>query len=821
MVRRILIHAGRLLLALVLALVVWVLIWTHVTRPRLDGERKLAGLSAAVTVTRDSLGVPDIQAANRADAARALGYLHGQERFFQMDLQRRGAAGELSALLGSGLLGTDRDVRRHRFRARAEYVLAILDDQERALLLAYTAGVNAGLEDLTGAPLEYLALLQDPQPWRPADSILCLYAMFLDLSYSTAIEEQQRALVRDLLPAALSRLLLPLSNRWEAPLQDDPLPGVTIPDSTEFSARRWISGGALGDDALDDGPPHQDTAGSNCWAVAGRLTAHGGALLANDMHLSLGLPNIWYHARLRWPDGDVVGVTLPGTPALVVGSNGNVAWGFTNSYGDWVDLVTLETDPENPGRYRTPDGWRAQQPRREIIQVKGAAPDTLFFQDTIWGPVWGKDALGRPYALRWTAHDPEAVNFKLLGMESVRSVDQALDLAGRIGIPPQNMICADSEGHIGWAIAGRIPSRVGWDGRLPVSWADGSCFWDGYLDTEDQPRIVDPADGLLWTANNRVVSGEDLEVVGDGGYSHGSRARQIRDGLRALDRPAEQDMLAIQLDDRALFMGEWRQVALDVLERHAPPAGSDRAEFLRLLRDGWTGRAEPSSVAYRLARNFSFQCVDGIYDFLTMPIKDRVDSFRPGWLPYRHAVTWEILATRPDHLLPPGCRDWDDFVLQAVDRTIARAVQNGGTLADFRWGARNTVRVEHPLVQVVPFLARWLAAPAQEMPGDSFMPRPGDAWRQLHAPRPEPSQRGQRAPGGLARTRGRGHLPHARRPERPPVLALLSGGAFGVGGGAGPAAQAGGGGASAGTCYGQGGLTFLGDSCKGPSRERE
>jgi len=726
--RRFLKHLGLFLLAVVLAVVIWVLLWTRVTRPELDGHHKLPGLQDAVVIASDNLGVPDIQAGNREDAARALGYLHGQERFFQMDLQRRGAAGELSALLGAGLLGTDRDVRRHRFRARAEHVLARLDDRERTLLLAYTAGVNQGLQDLTGAPLEYLALLQDPEPWRPADTILCLHAMFLDLSYATALDEQQRALAHDLLPPELARFLTPRGNRWEAPVQEDAVPGVTLPDSSLLDVRDWQFAGQSNQERrrgahADEAPPRQETAGSNSWAVAGTRTAHGGALLANDMHLGLGLPNIWYRARLRWPGGEVVGVTLPGAPAMVVGSNGHVAWGFTNSYGDWADLVLLDIDPDNPDRYLTPDGPRPFAIRQEIIPVKKAAPDTLLIRETIWGPVWGETAAGRPYALRWTAHDAAAVNLKLVDLENARTVDEVVAMAGTLGIPAQNLICADAAGRIAWTIAGRIPRRVGWGGRLPVSWADGACRWDGYLDASEQPRIVDPPEGLLWTANARVVAGRDLAVIGDGGYALGARARQIRNDLRALVRPTEKDMLAVQLDDRALFMGEWRDLAMAVLKREDPPAGTDRAEFLRLLRDQWSGRAEPSSAAYRLARNFSFHCVGSLYEFLIDPFEREGVDLRPHWLPHRHAVTWEVIAVRPPHLLPPEHGDWDHFLLAAIDATIAGATGQGGTLAEFTWGGRNTVQVQHPLVQVVPFLARWLAAPARALPGDSFMPR--------------------------------------------------------------------------------------------------
>jgi penicillin amidase len=695
--------------------------------PRQDGERALPGLTAPVTVTRDSLGVPDIAAADRSDAARALGWLHAQDRFFQMDLQRRSAAGELAELLGPALVNTDRDARRHDFRRRAREVVAACSPDEQALLAAYADGVNAGLEDLRARPWEYFALRQKPAPWRPEDTVLTLHAMFMDLALWSARTEQAWGAVRDGLPPALARMLLPRTNRWEAPLEDAPGAAPVLPDSNDVDLRDWDYGGRTWRSFLDDTPPRQDQAGSNNWAVAGALTAHGGALLANDMHLGHGLPNIWYRARMSWPESDgrraVVGVTLPGTPALVAGSNGDVAWGFTNSYGDWTDLVVVETDSADASRYRTPDGWTTFSERREIIAVAGAEPDTVIIRETIWGPIYGEDLQGRPLALRWTAHDTEAVNLGLVRLESAETVDQAVALAAHVGIPAQNLVCADRDGRIAWTIAGRIPRREGWDGRLPVSWADGAHRWGGYLGAAEQPRVVDPAEGRLWTANNRVAAGAHLALIGDGGYGLGARARQIRDDLRALDRPDETAMLGVQLDDRAVFLGEWRDLILAALDRRADELTADQRAFRDTVRDGWSGRAEPGSVAYPLVRSCVFQCIDEVYSALTGPIAQKDDGFRARELPYRHAVVWRLLNERPPHLLPPGHRDWDDVILWAAAQTMTGAANTYGGVARTTWGAHNQVRVAHPFTMLAPQLERWLAAPVQGLPGDSFMPR--------------------------------------------------------------------------------------------------
>ncbi len=721
--RRILHIALGSLLGLIVILVLSGTFMLRGSLPRLKGETTLPGLSKQVYVDRDELGVPDIQAVNRVDAARALGYVHAQDRFFQMDLQRRSAAGELSALLGPQLVSTDRSVRIHRFRELAHRVLSKSPQRYMAILEAYTEGVNQGLADLRTRPFEYFVLRQKPEPWKPEDTVLTIYAMFLDLSLSTAFVERTSSMVADVLPAGLANYLLTPAARWDTPLQEGPPFPAAIPDSAQIDLRRENSGPESSREGEAD--EAKSRSGSNNWAVAGSLTAHGGALLANDMHLHLGIPNIWYRARMRWNEGDeersAVGITLPGTPALIAGSNGYVAWGFTNSFIDGADLVRLELDPTDSTKYLTPEGWERFEIIPEIIEVAGSAPDTFLVMQTRWGPVWKKDAKGKHLALRWTAHDAEAVNLALIGMDDARSVDDAVLAAARAGIPPQNFVCADRAGDIAWTIVGRIPKRLGWDGRLPVSWADGTCGWGGYIDPARQPKIVRPEEGRIWTANNRVVGGSFYSELGDGGYGLGARARQIRDGLRALERPDEADMLALQLDDRALFLEEWRQLAIEAVEGDTT---AGRAEFARLLSEDWSGRASVESAGYRLARSFVYSLIDIVYRNLTEPLRAKQDDFESYLLPYRHSITWELVHERPPHLLASHYNgSWDEVLLEAVDEVMVRATSGGRPASEWIWGNHNTVDVSHPFVLFAPQLGRWLAAPLLALPGDSDMPR--------------------------------------------------------------------------------------------------
>lgn len=724
--RRSIVAGLLVILALVLIATAVSMLLLRASRAQLDGERRVAGLGAAVEIERDGHGVPRLRGESRSDLAFALGFVHAQERFFQMDLLRRRAAGELAELVGPPALELDRRNRLHDFRGLAGQVVAGLPPRHRRRVEAYTAGVNEGLDALRVRPFEYLLLRRSPEPWRVEDCALVISAMCLELSLNGLYAEEAAGLVMDTLPPAVASWLLPWGNRWEAPLQGGPGAVGAIPDSTRVDLRRGSD--REGEPASPDTAPPRDGSGSNSWAVSGRWTQDGRAILSNDMHLGLGLPNIWYRAVLEWPTAEgrvrrLAGVTLPGTPAVVVGSNGRVAWGLTNAYGDFADLVLLDTDSDDPARYRTSGGWRPFAERREVFEVRGAVAETLRVKDTIWGPVWDRDPQGRWRALRWSAHDSAAVDFDLLDLEAVDDVEEAVMVASRMGIPPQNFVCADADGRIAWTVAGRLPARVGTDGRRPLSWADGERRWEGYLDPSEQPRIVDPPEGRLWTANARVADGEDLARIGDGGYALGARARQIRDGLRALEAVDEGALLELQLDDRALFLEPWRELALSTLEAAPHPLAPPREEFERLLLESWDGRASIGSVGYRLTRSFWLLLVDEIYEALLLDCQEADPEFDERWLSHRSAVVWQLLESEPAHLLAPPYASWQELRLEAIDRVVEIATADGEPLSAYRWGRRNTVQLRHPLAAALPFAHRWLSLPARELPGDSRMPR--------------------------------------------------------------------------------------------------
>ena len=706
--------------------------WTYRTIARsvalLDGEVQVSGMESPVTIERDSLGVPTVRGSNRLDVARALGFLHAQERFFQMDLMRRQAAGELSELFGAGALPVDRASRLHQFRQRARLVIETMSENEHAVVEAYAAGVNSGLDTLKEKPFEYVLLRMEPAPWRVEDSVLVLYAMYFVLNDDTGDRESDLGLLEDLLPAELAAFLAPPGTQWDAPVVGAAFETPAIPGAVG-SIDEAVA--ASNDRAQADALEAEALIGSNNWAVGGTLTADGRAILANDMHLGMAVPNTWYRAMLEWPADDgcgsghrMIGVTLPGSPAVVAGSNTRVAWGFTNSQGDWSDLVIVETAPDEPDRYLTVDGYLTFEYRPETIIVRDGEPETIEIRSTIWGPIVDQDHLGRPRAVRWIAHDPGGANLVMLDLEHVATVGEAFEAANRAGIPPQNFVCADADGNIGWTIIGRIPRRFGHSGRIPTSWADGAHGWDGWLKPEDYPRVINPENGIIWSANARVVSGEMLKIIGDGGYDLGARARQIRDDLLALDSPDERDMLAVQLDDRALFLDRWRRFLLDLLDGEAVGEDPKRSEFRDLIETTWTGHASIDSQAFRLVRAFRSFAFERIYGRLTSQCEAVDEGFNIYRIQQAEGPLWRLITEQPMHLLDPNASSWREELLEIVDSTISYYENEpDGKLADQTWGSRNVLAMRHPLSRAVPAFSRWLDMPRRSLPGDSDMPR--------------------------------------------------------------------------------------------------
>jgi penicillin amidase len=702
--------------------------------PRLDGTVDAPGLGATVTISRDPLGTPTLEAATRADLAYATGYVHAQDRFFQMDLSRHLAAGELAELFGAIALEQDKKARLFRFRTLAQKVVADATPAQRAVLEAYTRGVNAGLASLRSRPFEYWVLQVQPAPWKPEDVALVSYAMWWDLQHNDIRTEMLRAAINKSLGGPMCdngwkcalTFFYPHGTSWDSPNsagQVAPSPPIRIPTPAELNVR----GQPEPTSGAPPSPERPAPVGSNGWAVSGRLTSTGAALVASDMHLSLRVPTVWYRARLKTGSGatalDTTGLTLPGAPIIVAGSNGQIAWGFTNSYGDYADVTLVPCTAADDTSVRSVSETIALTSVQETLHVKGEADVPFAVRSGPAGLLYEADPEhGRCVFVRWLAGVAGATNFNVLSLENAASVAQALALAPSIGIPHQNLNVGDHRGHIGWSIAGRLPTVSG-EGRL-----NGDAPWT----TDDtHPRLLDPPGGHEWTANARPIDDPKAEALIGGDesglgseYDLGARAHQIQDDLAAITRPATPaDMLRIQLDDRAVFLARWRDQLVALLDEQAVQGHPERAELKRIVSD-WRARASADSVGYRLVRVYHSTTERAVWSmFLTALDIDAKDAPPPSQF---EGALWEVVTRQPMHLLAANYPSWQDFLLAQVDATLADLKEPCPQLAVCKWGQRKPVRIRHPLSRGIPFAADLLDMPTVELPGDHDMPRVQD-----------------------------------------------------------------------------------------------
>lgn len=704
--------------------------------PQYDGKATLNGLSAPVLIDRDALGSVTFTGANRLDLALAMGYIHAQERFFEMDLMRRQAAGELAELFGPGALAHDRKARPFRMRARATAVVQQLPGEQRQLLDAYRTGVNQGIHALMVRPFPYLLTQTRPAVWRNEDSILVIAAMFFTLNEENIDRELALSSMRAALPDTVYRFLTTHAGSWDAPLVDAPFTLPQLPPAADINLQ------ALDKQLFNDHHlATEQSPGSNSFAVSGALTG-GAAVIANDMHLALRVPNVWFRSRLVYPDAaspdqvhDITGVSLPGVPSIVIGSNRHIAWSFTNSHGDFADWVRIKTGNADDTHYLGATGWQPLQTIQETIRIRNAPDEVMTIAETEWGPILAHDHDKTPLALAWTALRPEAVNLKLVELEQVKSAEHAARIAQLAGIPVQNFIAGDRDGNISWTLAGRIPVRSGnYDPQIPADWTAPDTGWNGWLDPTRYPAVNSPDSHRLWSANSRTVSGDQLELLGNGGYDLGARASQIRDGLFARNQFTTDDLQAIQLDYRALLLTRWHELLQTTLE-----AADDDIAWLPALKTAlidWDGSASTDSVAYRIVRSYRYEVMQAVLNGFAAQVRQHDATFQLPRLSQAEWVVWQLIDHQPQHLLPAPYQNWEEL-LHHCARAIAAQMQQDGR----NWGTQNAAQIKHPLSRKLPaWIAQWLDMPNDPLPGDHNMPR-------VQSPGFGASQRSVVAPG--------------------------------------------------------------------------
>ncbi len=674
----------------------------YASLPTLSGELELAGLGGPVTVSRDALGIPLIEAASDRDAAMALGFVHAQDRLWQMEMSRRIGAGRLAEVVGEPAVATDRFMRTLGLYRAAEAALDHLSPEAIERLEAYAAGVNALIDDRRWTlPPEFLLLRHRPEPWQPADSLVLIKTMALSLVESWRQELTRASLLEHVPAAALADLWPPTRPDAVTTLAATEL--AATPPSAPPAMRRAAAAAAIAPAAgtlLATLPPTGEPGqGSNSWAVAGRHTESGAALLANDPHLSLGTPAHWYLAAIRTPAGLVQGATLPSLPVVVIGRNTDIAWGFTNTAGDTEDLFVERLDPADPGRYLTPDGSAAFATREETIAVKGQDPLTLTVRLTRNGPVLSDivpDAAtvagsGHVLALRWTALEPADRTLEAgIALAHARGWEDFTAAIAAFTVPTQNALYADRQGGIGVRLAGRLPVRRDGDGRLPAPGWSGSHDWQGLLPAAANPAGRDPPAGYLLNANNRLV-GDGFPHLVTGDWNNDLRARRIEAVLgRAVAEGPPLDVEAmrqLQRDRYSMMTADFLPLLLSIA------VDDERAREILAAMAAWDGTSAPDR-----AEPLVFQAW---YRALVRQVLE--DELSTGFAAYRGLRTDAMR-----HILEaaPGWCD-DTRTAATVESCAAMAAlafaaaldeltsTHGTDWREWRWGAASRVRMAH------------------------------------------------------------------------------------------------------------------------------
>jgi penicillin amidase len=678
-----------------------------------DGEVKLSDLKNSASVRADSLGIPSINAANRDDAYQVLGFLHARDRLFQMELMRRKSAGRLAEIFGSKAADFDKSQRDYQFEQAAGKIVSALPANQKQVLDAYVAGVNAFIYQTKMLPPEFIALDFRPEPWRAEDSILVALGMFQTLN-GQEHDERMVTVMEKALPKELVEFLTPDTDVYATVLlggSDSHRPAQPVPVSA-FAALDAIPG-KLAKGSVD---VDSSIAGSNNWVVAGKKTLDGRAIVANDMHLSLNAPNIWYRAELRYAGQYLNGVTLPGVPLLIVGGNKNVAWGFTNVTADLLDLISLDINPDNSQEYLSPQGWLTFTKKSAIIRVKDGSDIPIELRSTVWGPVSSKPLLGHSVAVKWTALETAAVNLGLLDMDKVTSVKEAMTVLNQAGGPPQNVVLADRTGHIGWTYMGRFPKRKGFNGMASRSWADASTAWDGFIPPEQLPRLYDPPEGFIVTANNRTL-GRDYPYVIANNWALGYRAHRITELLRASNGITEQDMLHMQLDTRSEFYEFYRQLALQELTAVKRNEGIVH-QSEQVLR-AWDGSMHIDSKGAALLTAFRTKLAEALFAKVVARCKQYDPNFSYAWREMETPLR-QLLTQRPKGVIPAQYNDdWLAFILETLN-SAAKDLQSrypGIELAKLNWGTVNRIAQHHPFSKSLPVLGVFLDLGDFESPG--------------------------------------------------------------------------------------------------------
>lgn len=731
----------------IVVVVVATAIWWFVYRPlpRLDGSVVVPGLHSPVTVERDNWGVPHIRAGSVEDLAQAQGYVMAQDRLWQMDLLRRAARGQLSEVLGPATLKIDKDFRLLNFSRAAERDVEMMRPDVRKMLEAYARGVNLFVQQhIDRLPIEFTLLHYKPRPWKPSDSLVIACYMYRTLT-DTREEELGREIVtakvgpelaKDLYnpDAAMDHFVVGdpnagkdshgTKNPDDDPDDDDEMDSEEVlkarlqtesvlsaeaeqPDLTAVlaeEAKSWLN---------ESQQEIRQTLGSNNWVVSGEHTASRKPLLANDMHLELTLPPIWYAVHLTAPGWNVKGFALPGAPMVVAGHNDRIAWGFTNNGADVLDLYIERFNPLNPDEYLVDGEWKKAEVYDEVIKVKGAPDEHLKLLVTRHGPVVAHEG-DKSYAMRWTVLEPGALCNFYNWLGTARNWSEFRETMKGIWGPGQNVVYADVDGNIGYILGARVPVRKKGHGEVPVPGDTDEYEWTGYIPFDELPQVFNPESGLIVTANARVVGPKYKPYITDH-WEEPYRTARIYDLLHDKRDLRPEDMLKIETDIYSyphVFIAEQLAAAAKVA-----PLKDPRAQKLIQQAKNWNGMADANSYVVTFLNATLFQALELILEPHLGP-----DMHQYHWR--KVAFLQRVLTDRPARWLPPDYHNYDQLLSAAADLAVKTLEErtHQADPDDWTWKKFNYLDMLNPIGREG-ILKEFLSITNQPQSGTEWSPR--------------------------------------------------------------------------------------------------
>jgi penicillin G amidase len=716
-------------------------VWWFVYRPlpQIDGSVRVGGLQKEVTVERDGWGVPHIRAASVTDMVEAQGYVMAQDRLWQMDLLRRAARGQLSEILGEATLKIDKDFRTLGFSRAADRDIALMDPESREIMEAYARGVNRFIEQhQTRLPLEFSLLHYKPAPWQVSDSLVISGYMYRTLTF-TWDEKLSRAKVTERVGAERAKELFAEDAAMDHFVIGDP----DVPNDGAAGAHKKADADGDDDDDDDDddmkpdtvlkaggapvspeltAPPFVDLTsaldsynaaaaslapsvkdflrdvdgeirhgmGSNNWVVSGAHTATGKPLLANDTHLELTIPPIWYELHLTAPGWNVKGFTLPGAPMVIIGHNDRIAWGFTNNGASVQDLYVETLNPAAADEYRAGGAWAKAQFFDEVIKVKDHPDEHLSIMVTRHGPVVHRDG-AKAYALRWTATEPGGLANSYSYLGKAKNWEEFREVMKKVWGPGQNAVYADVKGNIGYVMAARVPIRKKGHGEVPVPGDTDDYEWTGYVPFDQLPQAFNPESGLIVTANARVVGPKYKPYLTDN-WEEPYRTARIYDLLHDKHDLRPEDMLKVQTDTYSyphVFLSEQLLAAA----QKAQPKDARAKTLIESLKD-WNGIADANSpevpflegtrrAALRLILQPYLGSETSLYEWRST------------------AFLQKVLTNRSPKWLPTSYKSYDELLMDAADQSVAKMVDltKSERVQDWPWRRFDPLEMKHPIGQ--------------------------------------------------------------------------------------------------------------------------